>query len=149
MMKNPSRVPLATSKDQNYDFKDIDVLCTFKMKIESHIYKLWCTSSVLQSPKSGLKEHWCSLHLQNQDREQKFRSWVYQRPVTISHSKSRSRTSSILQSQKSRLKGQDVLCIFNIKIESQNSEHRCTKDQLPHANQDPDAKSQLGTSSTL
>ena len=44
------------------------------------------TSSVLQSPHWGLKGHGGSLHLQNQDREPKFGSWVYQRPVTISKS---------------------------------------------------------------
>merc|ERR1711954_120150 len=38
------------------------------------------------SPKSGLKGHGCSLHLQNQDREPKCCIWVYQRPVTISKS---------------------------------------------------------------
>ena len=50
------------------------------------------TPSVLQSPKSGLKGHGCSLHLQNQDREPKFGSWVYQRPVTIFKSRSRCQT---------------------------------------------------------
>merc|ERR1712082_51714 len=50
------------------------------------------TSSVLQSPKSGLKGHGCSLHLQNQDREPKFGSYVYQRPVTISKLRSRCQT---------------------------------------------------------
>ena len=50
------------------------------------------TSSVLQSPKWGLKGHGCSLHLQNQDREPKFGSWVYQRPLTISKSISRCQT---------------------------------------------------------
>ena len=33
------------------------------------------TSSILQSPKWGLKGHGCSLHLQNQDREPKFGIW--------------------------------------------------------------------------
>ena len=47
------------------------------------------TYRVLQSPKSGLKGHRCSLHLQNQDRETKFGTWVYQRPMTISKSRSR------------------------------------------------------------
>ena len=46
------------------------------------------TSSVLQSPNWGLKEQGSSLHLQNQDREPKFGSRVYQRPVTISKSRS-------------------------------------------------------------
>ena len=66
----------------------MDDLCTFKTKIETQNLKHWCvkaqrpypnqyqdskpqleTSSVLQSPKSLLKGHGCSLHLQNQDKE--------------------------------------------------------------------------------
>merc|ERR1711954_627509 len=50
------------------------------------------TSSILQSPKSGLKGHGCSLHLQNKDGEPKFGTWVHQRPVTISKSRSRFQT---------------------------------------------------------
>ena len=50
------------------------------------------TSSVFWDPKWGLKGHGCSLHLQNQDKKQKFRSWVYQRPMTISKSRSRCQT---------------------------------------------------------
>ena len=42
------------------------------------------TSYILQSPISRLKGHVYSLHLQNQDKESKFGTWVYQRPVTIS-----------------------------------------------------------------
>ena len=76
--------------------------CTFKIKIERQNSKHKCfkyqwpypnqyqdakpqsgTSSILQSPKWGLKGHGCSLHLQNQDREPKFGIWVYQRPETI------------------------------------------------------------------
>merc|ERR1711954_501612 len=89
----------------------MDVLCTFKIKIESqnldHGYikdqepypnqdqdakTQSGTSSVLQSPKWGLKGNGCSLHLQNQDREPKFGSWVYQGPATISESRSRCQT---------------------------------------------------------
>ena len=66
----------------------MDVLCTFKIQIENlnseHGYsKDQCqypnqdqdaktqsgTLSILQSSKSGLEGHKCSLHLQNQDRE--------------------------------------------------------------------------------
>ena len=102
-MSNPSKEPPASSKAPNQDLKDIDVLCTFKIKIESqnldHVYikDQWPypnqdqdgkphsgTSCILQSPKWGLKGHGCSLHLQNQDREPKFGLCVYQRPVTIS-----------------------------------------------------------------
>ena len=39
----------------------------------------------------------------------------------------------------------DVLCTFKIKIESQNLDHGCVKDQWPYMNQDQDAKPQSGT----
>merc|ERR1712082_457659 len=102
-MPNPSQEPPATSKAPKKDLKDMDVLCTFKIKIESQSSKHGCindqypypnqdqdaklqseTSSVLQSPKSGLKGHGCSLHLLYQARAPKFGIWVSQRPVTIS-----------------------------------------------------------------
>ena len=109
-MPNPSQEPPASPKDPNEDSKDIDVLCTFKIKIEpklgSLIYKRPVTifelrsrchsqlgtSSVLQRPKSGLKGHGCSLHLQNQDGEQKFGTQVYLGQVTITKSRSRCQT---------------------------------------------------------
>merc|ERR1712081_116960 len=110
-MTNPSQEPLASSKVSNEDLKDVDVLNTFKIKIESLNSDHGCikdqlpysnqdqdakpqsgTSSILQSPKPGLKGHGCSLHLQNQDGGPKFGSWVYQRPVTISKSRSRCQT---------------------------------------------------------
>merc|ERR1711954_47001 len=47
------------------------------------------------------------------------------------------------------LKDLDVLCTFKIKTESQNSEHRCIKDQCQYSNQDQDAQPQFGTSSVL
>ena len=34
-MANPSQEPPASSKAPNQDLKDMDVLCTFKIKIES------------------------------------------------------------------------------------------------------------------
>ena len=108
---NPSQEPTASSKAPNDDLKDMDVLCTFKIKIESqnsdhrYVKDQWSypnqyqdakpqsgTSSILQSPKWGLKGHGCSLHLQNQDREPKFGSWVYQTPWTIAESRSRCQT---------------------------------------------------------
>ena len=108
---NPSQEPPVSSTLQNQDIKDTESLCTFKIKIRSQNVKQRCindnwpypsqdqdakpqsgASSVLQSPKWGLKGHGCSLHLQNQDREPKFGSWVYQRPVTTSKSRSRYHT---------------------------------------------------------
>ena len=92
----------------NQDLKYMGVLCTLKIKIESqnlnhgYIKDQWPypnqdqdakpqsgTSSVLQSPKWGLKGHGCSLQLQNQYREPKFGPWVCQRPETISKSRLR------------------------------------------------------------
>ena len=102
-MPNPTQESPASSKAPNEDFMDMDVLCTFKIKKESqnsdygYIKDQWPypnqdqdatsqsgTSSILQSPKWGLKEHGYSWHLGNQEREPKFGSWVYQRPLTIS-----------------------------------------------------------------
>ena len=98
VMPNPSQEPPASSKAPNEDLKDIDVLCTFKIKIESQNLEYGCT-----------KYQW---PYTNQDQ----------------CSKPQSGTSSILQSLKSRLKDMDVLCTFKIKIESRNSEYWCIKD---------------------
>merc|ERR1712025_300247 len=74
-MPKPSQEPPASSKAPDEDLKDMVVLCTFKIKRESsHL------------------EHGCSLHLQNQGREPKFGSWMYQRPVTLSKSRSKCQT---------------------------------------------------------
>ena len=92
-----------TFKAPNKDLNDMDILCTLEIEIESHNLDYRCikdqwpypnqdqdtkpqsgTSSALQSSKWELKGLGCSLHLLNIDREPKFRSWLYQRAVTIS-----------------------------------------------------------------
>ena len=84
---NPSQEPPASSKAPNEDLNDMDVLCTFKIKVDSlSLDQVYIkdqrpypnqdqdakpqsgTSNVLQSPKGGLKGHRCSMYLQNQDR---------------------------------------------------------------------------------
>ena len=40
-MPNPSQESTASSKATNDDLKDMDVLCTFKIKIESQNSDLW------------------------------------------------------------------------------------------------------------
>ena len=127
-MPNPSQEPPTSSKAPNEDLKDMDVLCTFKIKIESQNSEYVCTkdqwpypnqyqdakpqsgtSSVLQSPKSGLKCHGCYLHLQNQDREPKFGIWStkdqWPYPNQYQDAKPQSGTSSVLQIPISGLKG--------------------------------------------
>ena len=85
------------------------------------------TSSVLQNPKSGHKGHGCSFHLENEDREPKFGSWLYQRPVTYpnpdQNAEPQSGTSSIFHSPKSWLKTHGFSLHLQTKIESPNSEY--------------------------
>ena len=83
-MLNPSQEPPATSKAPTEDIKDMDVLCTFKLKIKSQNSENLCikdqwpypnqdqdakpqsgTSIIIQSYKSGLKGHGFSLHLED------------------------------------------------------------------------------------
>ena len=42
-MPNPSQEPPASSKAPNEDLKDMDILCTFKIKIESQNSKFVST----------------------------------------------------------------------------------------------------------
>ena len=118
-MPNPSQQPPGSSKAPNEDLKDMDFLCTFKIKVES----------------------------QNSDHGYIKDQWPY--PNQYLDAKPQSGTSSVLQSPKWGLKGHDVLCTFKIKIETQNSNHGYMKDQWPYPNQDNDAKPQPGTSSIL
>ena len=83
-MPNSSQESPASSKAQNDNLKDMDVLGTFKIKTESQNYEHQYikvqsshlnhdqdakpqsgTSSPHQNPQSGPKGHGCSLHLQN------------------------------------------------------------------------------------
>ena len=109
MILNLSNEPPASSKAPNQALKDMDVLCTFKIKIKSknsdheYIKDQWPypnqdhdkrpqseASNILQGLKLWVREHGCSLNPQNQNREPIFVTLVYQRPVTISKSRSRS-----------------------------------------------------------
>ena len=160
---NPSQEPPASSKVLNEDLKDINVLCTFNIKIESqnsnhgYIKDQWPytnhepdakpksgTSRILQSPKWGLQGHGYSLRFQNQVREPKLDHgcikdhWPYL--YQDQDVKPQSGTSCILQILKSGLQDMDNLCTLKIKRESPNLEHRWNKDHWPYPNQDQDAK---------
>ena len=90
---NSSQAPPASSKAPNMDLKDMDVLCTLKIKIESR-----------NSEHGYIKDPW---PYPNQDQD----------------ANSQSGTSSVLQSHNQGFKDMDVLCSFKIKIETQNMEH--------------------------
>ena len=118
-MPNPSKEPHASPKAPDEDLKDMDVLCTFKIKIENQKLEHGC-----------IKDRW---PYQNQDQDT---------------NPSQEPTASF-KAQNKDLKDLDVICTFKIKIESQNLEYVCTKDQWPYPNQYQDAKPQSGTSSVL
>ena len=93
-MPNPSQVPPASSNAPNEDLKDIDVLCTFKIKIESQNWDQGCIKAsdhikIKFKISNNSKEHPASSKAPNVD-----------------------------------LKDMDVLCTFKIKIERQHLEHR-------------------------
>ena len=103
--KTPVRNLQHPQKPQMRTLKDMNVLCR-ELKLRTGVYqglltvpksRSRCqaqsgTSSILKSLKSGLKRHGHSMHLQDLDREPKFRTWVYHRPVTISKFRSRYKT---------------------------------------------------------
>ena len=100
-MPHPSQEPPASSKAQNEDLKDMDVLCTFKIQIESQNSEYVCTKV----------------------------QWPY--PNQYQDAKPQSGTSSVLQNPKWGLKGHGCCLHLQIRIKSQKWDHGCTKDQWP------------------
>ena len=90
-MPNPSQESPASSESPNEDLKDMDVLCTFKNKIETQNLDHGC-----------FKDH----------------HWPY--PNIFHDSKPQLETSSILLSPNQDLKDMDVLCTSKINVDSQN-----------------------------
>ena len=56
-MPNSSQEPPVSSKAPNEDLKDIDVLCTFKIKIESWNSEYECIKDQLQYPNQDPDEN--------------------------------------------------------------------------------------------
>ena len=108
---NLCQEPPLSSKAPNQDLKDMVVICTFKIKKKSKIRKIGVSKTnhniqikiMIPNPS---QEHPASSKAPNQDLKdievlcffkikmvsQQFYTWVYQRPVTISKSRSRSQT---------------------------------------------------------
>ena len=109
-MPNPSQEPAASSKALDEDLRDMDVLCTFKIKIES------------KNSKHGyIKDQW---------------SYPYQDMILNLSNEPPASSKAPNQA----LKDMDVLCTFKIKIKSKNSDHEYIKDQWPYPNQDHDKR---------
>ena len=98
-MPNPSQEPPESSKAPNEDLKDMVVLCTFKIKIESN-----------NSDHGSTKD---SDHIQIK--------------IKMPNPSQEPPVSSKVQNQD--LKDMDVFCNLKFKIEHQNSEYRCIKEQ--------------------
>ena len=107
---NPSQEPPASSKAPNEDLKDMGNLLHLQNLDREPKFRSWsyqrqltisksrsrCQTPVrnLQQPsKPQIKNHRFSLLIQNQNRESKFGTLVYQRPLTISKLRSRCQTS--------------------------------------------------------
>ena len=118
-MPNPSKEPPASSKVPNKDLKDLDILCAYKIKIESQNLDHGC-----------IKDQWPYPN-QDQDAEPK------------------SGASSILKAPNMALMDRNLLHTFKIKIKRQNLDHGCIKDHWPYPKQDQYSKSQLGASCVL
>ena len=99
-MPNPSHEPPASSKAPNEDLKDIDVLCTFEIKKERA--EILNIGVIKTSYNIQVKTKMLNLS---------------QKPLALTKAPNKD------------LKDMDVLFTFQIKVESQNSEYVCTKDQ--------------------
>ena len=115
----PSQDSPASSKAQNEDLKDMDVLCTLKINMESQNFE--------------------QRYIKTHDNIQ----------IMIKMPNSSLEPPASSKAPIQNFKDMDVLCTFKIKIESQNLEHWYIKTHQPYPNQDQDAKPQPGTSSIL
>ena len=96
-MPNPSQEPPASSKAPNQALEDMDVLGTFKIKIESQNLENMCIED----------------------------QWPYQIKINMPNPSQERPASS--KAPNEDLKDMDVLCTFKIKIQSQNSDHGSIK----------------------
>ena len=98
-MSNSSQEPPASSKAQKQDLKDMEVLCTFKIKIE---IKIWTMGVSKTSDHTQIKI--------------KMKIPCQEPPASS-------------KAPNEGIKDMDVLCTFKIKIESQNLDQGYIKDQ--------------------
>merc|ERR1711954_523775 len=146
-MQISSQEPPASSKAQTQDMGVSKTSDYIQIKIKMP------NPSQKHPASAKAPNHGCYLPLQNQGRDPKFGSWLYQRPVTYPNqdqdAELQSGASSILQSPNQDFKDMDFLCTFKIRIESQNLDHGVSKTsdhiqiqiKMPNPSQEPSASS--------
>ena len=173
MMPNPSQEPPASYRASNESLKDMDVLCTFKIKWEPKFESLMFQRSVTISksnqrcktpvrnlqlppkPTSRLKGYACSYQLQNQFELPKFWSWVMGILKSSDHIHIKIKMPNPSQqppasskAQNEDLKDIDVHCTFKIKIESKKFESLVYQRQMSITNHQHCPKPQMKIWST-
>ena len=81
-MPNPSQEPQASFKSPNEDLKDIDVLCTFKIKIESQHSDCGCTKDQWQ-----YQNQYQNAKAQNQDSKDMYAIFTFKIKIESPNSK--------------------------------------------------------------
>ena len=118
-MPNSSQEPPALSKAPNQKLKDMDGICSSKLRQRAKIRNLGISKT--------------SDHIQ----------------INIKMLNPSQEPPASSKYPNEDLKDMDVCCTFKIKLESQNLDHGCNKDQCLYSNQDQDIKPQSATSSIL
>ena len=154
-LSNPRQEPPAPTKAPNQDLMDMDVFWTFKMKIECWNLKIgymkdqWPYPNQEQDAKPqseisketiGTKLTW--IFFAPSKSRWRAKIWIMCVSKTSDHIGIKIKMPYPSQEPPSSkalnqdLRDMDVLCPFNIKIESQNSDHGCIKYHWLFQNQD-------------
>ena len=133
-----SQEPSTSSRALNQNIQDMDVHCTFKIKIESQNSNHGCirgkwphpdhyqdakpksgTPGVLQNLKLGLKRHECSLYIQSQDRAKIFSMGLSEISdpiqIMIKMWNPSQESPAPFKATNQDFKDMDILCTFKIK----------------------------------
>ena len=145
-MPNLIHEPSASSKVPNQDMKNIDVLCTFKFKIENQNSEHGCIKDQYnakfhikmpnpsQEPPTGLKRIW--MFFSPSKLRQRAKIWNMDASKNSDHTQIKIKMPITSQELPASFKvpnqdskDLDVFCTFKINIEHQTLEQGCLKDQ--------------------
>ena len=140
--QNPSQEPPASSKAPNEDLKDMDVLCTFKIKIESQNSDHGYIKDQIPYPNQDKDAKTCSgtsnillattfrIKIENRN----FKHWYIKDKcdhiqIKIKMPNPRQEPPATSKAPNQDFKDMDICCNFKVMITSQTSEHGCKKDK--------------------